>query len=99
MIKKYKILFNENFRKNLKKLAKKHRSIDNDMLALIIELEKGNFAKAIKLKDRQNIYKTRVRSSNNNKGKSGGFRIVFEKKDKELVVLFIDVFVKSKRVI
>ena len=69
----YKIIPTRNFEKELKRLAKKHRSIKNDIQELAEQLEK-----APTLGDEivQNCYKIRIAITSKNKGKSGGARVI-----------------------
>lgn len=86
-----KILFTEHFKKQLKQLTKKHPNIKEDLLdkLRILDLKKEIYiGKA--------IYKVRIKSSDLNKGKSGGSRsyVYFYKTD-SLVPLCI--YLKSDR--
>jgi mRNA-degrading endonuclease RelE of RelBE toxin-antitoxin system len=69
----YKIVSTYNFERELKRLAKKHRSIKTDLLELGEQLEKNPI-----LGDEviQNCYKIRMAISSKNKGKSGGARVI-----------------------
>ncbi len=61
------------FDKQVKKLAKKYRSIKDDLAELIESLEK-NPKQGIELKN--NCYKIRMAIKSKGKGKSGGARLV-----------------------
>ncbi len=69
----YNIIPTDNFSREVKKLAKKHRSIKNDLISLGKELIK-NPTKGTHLGN--NIYKMRMAISSKRKGKSGGARII-----------------------
>jgi len=66
------------FTKNLKKLKKKYPKIKNDLSPLIENLEQG-FFEGDKLQgfEGKNVYKARVPSTDQKKGKSGGFRLLY----------------------
>ena len=65
----FKIL--PHFKKQLKSLLKKYKNLKED---LIKELKQFNKIKCVALG--QNIYKIRLKLSDINKGKSGGFRLI-----------------------
>jgi|688.fasta_scaffold13290_1 mRNA-degrading endonuclease RelE of RelBE toxin-antitoxin system len=67
------------YRRNLKDLAKKYRSIRSDTQSVIEDLQKG-----IIVGDRLTgfgseiyVYKLRVKNSNIQKGKSAGYRLIY----------------------
>ena len=64
-----KVYFTEHFRKQLKRLSKKFPKVKDDLLETVENLE---IEKEVKIK--KSIYKVRIKSSDMNKGKSGGFR-------------------------
>ena len=69
----YKVIPTPEFIKNLKTLKKKYLNIKNDVLKLANELEK-NPTMGTELGN--NTFKIRIRNSDNNKGKSAGYRII-----------------------
>ncbi len=69
----YSILYTPDFEKQLKRLAKKYRSLPNDLAVLIKELEE-NPKMGIPLGE--NCFKIRLAISSKGKGKSGGARII-----------------------
>ena len=80
------------FTKNLKKLKKKYSRIKTDLSPLIKNLEQGIF-EGDKLQgfDGDNVYKVRVASSDQKKGKRGGFRVIYYvvTDDSHILLLFI----------
>ncbi|OGJ52382.1 hypothetical protein A2335_03630 [Candidatus Peregrinibacteria bacterium RIFOXYB2_FULL_32_7] len=64
------IFFSKNFKQQLKKLKKKFPNIKNDLLEKLSWL---NFENEIYIG--KSIYTIRIKSSDQNKGKSGGFRV------------------------
>jgi hypothetical protein len=77
-----KIYFTEYFKKQLKTLKKKFANVKEDLLASlkILDLKNETYIG-------RGIYKLRIRSSDNNTGKSGGFRsYVYAYKKKDLLV-------------
>ena len=69
----YKIIPTQTFSRELKRLAKKHRSIKADIDELGNQLEENP-----KLGDEviENCYKIRMAITSKNKGKSGGARVI-----------------------
>lgn len=65
------IIITKYFKKQIKPQLKKHRGLINDV---IIELKKFDKNTAINIG--RNVYKTRLKSSNLNKGKRNAFRLI-----------------------
>lgn len=76
------------FKKNLKRLAKKYRSIRSDLESFIQELQQDNFSgdRISGLRDRI-IYKVRIKNSDIKKGKSGGYRVIYLLKTNKYCVI------------
>jgi mRNA-degrading endonuclease RelE of RelBE toxin-antitoxin system len=73
------------FDKELKKLAKKYKSIKKDFSTLLLELQE-NPTQGDHLGN--DIYKVRLAIASKNKGKSGGARIItFVKTEDEKIIL------------
>ena len=62
------------FEKAYKKYAKKYKSLENDLKTIISELNKNPKSGTL-LKN--NIYKIRLKNSDNNKWKSSWYRIIY----------------------
>ncbi|MFA6305456.1 MAG: type II toxin-antitoxin system RelE/ParE family toxin [Candidatus Gracilibacteria bacterium] len=74
-----KIFFAEHFKNQLRKLKKKYPKVKDDILQ---KLENLNLKNEVYIG--HSIYKLRIKSSDQNKGKSGGFRsyiFLYLKKD------------------
>jgi len=76
----YKVKILETAKKDVKKLYKKYKSIKKDLLNVIEILEK-NPQSGIHLG--KNFYKIRIKNSDNTKGKSGGYRVIYSLLSKE----------------
>ena len=76
----YKVIDVEEFGKTLEKIAKKYPSSIDLVETLFGELEEGNIlgdrVSNLKLKGNM-VYKTRLENPDANKGKSGGFRVIW----------------------
>lgn len=84
------------FKRNLRNLAKKYRSIRNDVQPIIEQLEKGEL-----LGDRipgieYEVFKLRVRNSDIQKGKSGGYRLIYYLKTATIIIL-LTIYTKSEQ--
>lgn len=82
-----KVVLSELFLKDIKDLAKSYRSVRKDILPLIDKLSNGEI-----IGDRlqgfdYEIYKVRVKNSDNKKGASGGYRVIYYVKTANLIVL------------
>ncbi len=85
------------FQKNLRTLAKKYRSIRKDIQPIITQLEQGQI-----LGDQISgigyaVFKLRVRNSDNQKGKSGGYRLIYYVKTITGIIL-LTIYPKSEQV-
>lgn len=82
------LTFTPEFKREFKRLAKKHVSLNNDMQNLVSELQKNpNLGSPLG----NNAFKIRLAISSKNKGKSGGARVItyFITEDNELYLLSI----------
>ncbi len=70
---KYKVVYTDNFERELRRLAKKYRSIKNEVKELINSLE-DEPKQGISI--RKDCYKIRMAIKSKGKGKSGGSRII-----------------------
>lgn len=69
----YNILVTENFRKEAKRLAKKHRSLKSDLA----DLEEGLIkSPTLGTPLGHDCYKIRLKVTSKGKGKSGGMRVI-----------------------
>lgn len=91
------IEFSQHFIKQLKKLGKKYRYIADDVdifiQDLICDRVEGDKLQGI---DR-NVYKARIKNTSTNKGKSGGFRVVYEIRSDGSILLLLTIYSKSEQ--
>jgi len=90
----YNVLYTENFRKEAKRLAKKHVSLKKDIEELIDSLEQNPIQGKPLGKD---CYKVRMAISSKGKGKSGGARVITCVLIKDTEVYLLTVFDKSEK--
>ncbi len=65
------------FEKSLKKLNQRYRSVREDLMPLIEQLEAGEIPGDRISGNKYPVYKVRVRNSDNKKGQSGGYRVIY----------------------
>jgi mRNA-degrading endonuclease RelE of RelBE toxin-antitoxin system len=85
------------FNRNLRTLAKKYRSIRNDVQPVIEQLERGELPGNQISGVGHAVFKLRVRNSDAQKGKSGGYRLIYYVKTVMGIVL-LTIYAKSEQV-
>ncbi|MDB9458145.1 type II toxin-antitoxin system RelE family toxin [Dolichospermum circinale] len=90
------IQFSPEFEKQLHKLSKRYRKIRDDIEPVILQLQKGEIIgdRFIGLGEKYQVYKVRVKNSNIQKGKSGGYRLIYYLKSATNIIL-LTVYSKS----
>jgi mRNA-degrading endonuclease RelE of RelBE toxin-antitoxin system len=89
----YEVRVVDEFKKDVKKLFKKYRSIKSDILDLIEKLEK-DYTIGIDLGS--NLYKIRIKNSDIG-GKSGGYRVIYYTKLKNSRIYLLTIFSKTEK--
>lgn len=69
------ILLTPRFQQDLKKLAKRYRSIRQDITPLIEQLQRGQTPGDLILGNQYRVIKVRLKNSNIEKRKSAGYRV------------------------
>lgn len=90
------IRFTPDFRKQLRKLEKRYRKIKSDLEPILIQIQMGEIIGDRLQGLNAEVFKVRVRNSDTNRGKSGGYRVIYWLKLPESVVL-LDIYSKSDR--
>ncbi len=90
----YNVLYTGNFRKEAKRLAKKHVSLKNDIETLINNLEQTPAQGKPLGKD---CFKIRLAISSKRKGKSGGARIITCVLVEDFEVYLLTIYHKSEK--
>ena len=90
----YKVIPTPEFLKNLKSLNKKYKNIKKDVLEIANKLE-NNPTIGINLGN--NTFKIRLKNSDNNKGKSAGYRIITYFVNEEKEVFLVTIYSKSEK--
>ncbi len=73
----YAVFATKVFEKDLKKLSKKYRRIRDDFSPILDQIEAGEFPGDSVQGFENKLFKVRVPSTDQKKGKSGGFRVVY----------------------
>jgi mRNA-degrading endonuclease RelE of RelBE toxin-antitoxin system len=84
------------FKRRIKKLQKRYRRIKHDLRPVISELEQGNLIGDQILGIRQTVFKVRAANSDIPAGKSGGYRLIYQLVNDEVVLLLV-IYAKSEQ--
>jgi mRNA-degrading endonuclease RelE of RelBE toxin-antitoxin system len=75
------------FTRNIRTLIKKYRNILNDIQPVIVQLENGETPGDQVAGVGYLVFKLRIKNSDNQKGKSGGYRLIYYLKTNDKVLL------------
>jgi mRNA-degrading endonuclease RelE of RelBE toxin-antitoxin system len=81
--------FTDNFQQKIRSLSKKYRHIRTDIQPIIEELQSGNFLGDQIAGTGYTVLKVRVRNSDIQKGKSSGYRIIYQIESPTNVLLLL----------
>ena len=92
------IRFSDEFEEELYKLSKRFRNIRSDVQPIIEQLQQGNVVgdRISGIGEEYVVYKVRVRNSNIQKGKSAGYRLIYQV-ESSTKVLLLTIYSKSDR--
>jgi mRNA-degrading endonuclease RelE of RelBE toxin-antitoxin system len=90
------IALTSEFQRNLRDLKKRYRNIPIDVETVTQELEMGNFLgdRITEVGEAFMVYKVRIKNSDVKKGKSGGYRLIYQV-ESETSVLLLAIYSKS----
>lgn len=88
------ILLTPRFKKDLAKLAKRYRSIRQDITHLIDQLQAGTTPGDLISGIKYQVFKVRLKNSNIHKGKSAGYRVIYYLKTQTKIIL-VTIYSKS----
>lgn len=83
----FQITLTPRFKKDLRELAKRYRSIRSDLQPLIEQLQAGEITGDRIAGVKYQVFKVRIKNSNTQKGKSGGYRVIYYLKTEREVIL------------
>jgi mRNA-degrading endonuclease RelE of RelBE toxin-antitoxin system len=81
------LIYSRMFRRQLKSLARRYRHIKSDLTPLLESLVSGETLGDQIIGTGHTLYKVRVKNSDNQKGKSGGYRVIYYLKTESRCVL------------
>ncbi len=90
------IRFSDEFKNSLRKLAKKYCSIRKDIQPVLEDLQQGKFQGDQIANIGYTVFKLRVKNSDNQKGKSAGYRVIYYVRTTTSVIL-ITIYSKSEQ--
>ncbi len=90
------VLPTAHFRRVFKRLRKKYRHANDDLQELVKQLEQGETPGDQIQGVGSTIYKVRVANTDSQRGKSGGYRVIYYLRTMNLIYL-VDIYVKSER--
>jgi mRNA-degrading endonuclease RelE of RelBE toxin-antitoxin system len=82
------------FKRDLSDLSKRYRSIRTDLQPLIDRLQLGETPGDEIIGSRDKVFKVRLKNSNIQKGKSGGYRVIYYVKT-EIQTILVTIYSKS----
>ena len=81
------IALTPHFKRDIRELAKRYRSIRSDLQPLIEQLQAGKIPGDRIAGIKFQVFKVRLKNSNIQKGKSGGYRVIYYLKNKREIIL------------
>lgn len=75
------------FKRDLRELAKRYRSIRSDIQPLIEQLQAGEIPGDRIAGVKYQVFKVHLKNSNIQKGKSGGYRVIYYVKTEQAIIL------------
>lgn len=90
------VVFTPEFKRNLRQLAKKYRQIKSDIQPLLDKLMQGQTPGDQIPGVQYTVFKVRIKNSDSHKGKSGGYRIIYQQASTLLIVL-VTIYSKTEQ--
>ena len=84
------------FKRQTRKLEKRYRQLRSDLQPMLTQIQTGEIIGDRLQGISAEVFKIRVRNSDVNRGKSGGYRVIYWLKLPDVVVL-LDIYSKSDR--
>jgi len=94
---KIEIVFAKRFTKEIKRLSKKYRGIQTDVNELLDELQSGKTPGDRIQGIGYRAYKVRISATDVNRGKHGGYRVIYYVQTEERLVI-LTIYAKTERV-
>ncbi|GEM_PF-61022 len=90
------VLYTPEFKRNIRQLAKKYRRIKTDVQPLLDTLTAGQTPGNQISGVEHEVFKARVRNTDSGKGKSGGYRIIYQRMT-DGSILLITIYSKTEQ--
>lgn len=92
----FEIKFADQFKQDIKRLAKKYRHIKSDIQPIIEQLKLGDLI-GVRIPETNDIfYKVRIKNSDIQKGKSGGYRLIYHVQGSTIIIM-MTIYAKSEQ--
>ena len=88
--------FTQEFKRNIRQLAKKYRHLQTDVQPVIAQLESGQTPGTQIPRTGYTVFKVRIQNSDIQKGKRSGYRMIYYLKTPKLVLL-ITLYAKTEQ--
>jgi mRNA-degrading endonuclease RelE of RelBE toxin-antitoxin system len=88
------IIFAPDFQAKLRQLSKRYRNLRTDLQPLLDELTSGNCPGDQIAGTTYTVFKVRVKNSDIQKGKSAGYRVIYQRRD-NIIILLVTIYSKS----
>lgn len=92
----FEVFYSDTFKRNVRKLIKKYPSLPNDIDSFIQKLQTGEISGDLIKHIGFDIYKARIKNSDNQKGKNAGYRVIYYVKKEEQLFL-VTIYSKSEK--
>lgn len=89
MSEKIELFFSDEFKARIRTLAKRYRNIRKDLEPLIQELQSGNLLGDQIAGTGYHVFKVRLKNSDIQKGKSGGYRVIYQLKNNRCILMIL----------
>lgn len=97
----YEVIPTDYFEAELKHYKKKYRSVTKDIRGVLEEIKSGNLVgdeiPNLNLVDGEHVFKVRAANASSQKGKSGGFRIIYYVIQDDKVVWLLSLYSKAEQ--
>lgn len=81
------LIFSDEFKSRLRVLNKRYRNIHSDLQPLLDEIQSGDFPGDRIPNTGSTVFKARLKNSDTQKGKSGGYRVIYQLRNEACVLL------------
>jgi len=90
------IAFTSEFKRNVRQLSKKYRHIKSDVQSIVEQLEHGETPGDQIQRTGYTVFKVRIKNSDLQRGKSGGYRMIYYLKASDDVIL-VTIYSKTEQ--